>query len=138
MGRSQKMTMRLTLIVLIAVSLAAGTLGAAAPPLGGAQSNSTPETVRVGGDVKPPLKIKNVAPVYPPSAIQSHIEGVVILDVTIGTDGKVKDTKTIRSANILLESAAIAAVRAWEYKPTVLDGKAVQVIMTVPVNFVLE
>src|SRR5580658_5471740 len=133
------MKMRLTLVVVIAVCLASGPslLCAAATPQGG-KPDSSPPTVRVGGDIKPPLKVKNVPPVYPPFAQQNRIQGVVILDVTIGTDGKVKDTKTIKSVNALLETAAITAVRAWEYKPTVVDGKAVQVIMTVPVNFIIE
>src|ERR1700733_12735649 len=127
------MKIRLILTVIIGISLVIGPLSAAATPQG-----SSPPTVRVGGDIKPPLKVKNVPPVYPPIAHQNGIQGVVILDVTIGIDGKVKDTKTIKSVNQLLESAAINAVRAWEYKPTVVDGKAVQVIMTVPVNFIIE
>jgi protein TonB len=91
-------------------------------------------TVRVGGDVKPPLKTKNVAPVYPPVALQLRVQGVVILEVTIGTDGKVKDVKVARSVN-LLDSAAVQAVRGWEYKPTIVNGQPVQVIMTVPIVF---
>ena len=91
-------------------------------------------TVRVGGDVKPPVKTKNVAPVYPPVALQLRVQGVVILEVTIGTDGKVRDVKVARSVN-LLDSAAVQAVRGWEYKPTIVNGQPVQVIMTVPIVF---
>lgn len=123
--------MKFAILMLIAASHAASLSAVAFP-------QAAPATVRVGGDVKPPIKTKNVPPVYPPIAHQNHIQGVVILDITIGTDGKVKDTKTLRSPNSLLENAAITAVRAWEYKPTEVDGKPVQVIMTVPVNFVIE
>jgi TonB family protein len=131
-SRTYEFEMRLasTLIVML-ISLLAGPLFSAPAP------QAAPETVRVGGDIKPPLKVKNVAPVYPQIAITSHTQGVVILEATIGTDGKVKDTKVIRSIK-QLDDAAITAVRAWEYKPTLVSGKAVQVIMTIPVNFTLN
>jgi TonB family protein len=122
--------------VLAAALLVAACLGArplAATPV---PQGNTPATVRVGGDVKPPLKTKTVAPVYPPIAVAAHTEGVVILEATIGTDGKVKDVKVVRSIKTL-DDAAMDAVRRWEFKPTVIDGKPVQVIMTIPVNFTL-
>jgi protein TonB len=95
-----------------------------------------PQTVRVGGDVRPPLKVKNVDPVYPKLAVSGKVQGVVILEATIGTDGKVKDVKVVKSLK-LLDDAAVAAVKEWEYKPTVINGRPVQVIMTIPVNFTL-
>lgn len=98
---------------------------------------AAPQTVRVGGDVKPPVKTKNVPPVYPAFARQNKIQGVVMLEVTVGTDGKVKDIKVLRSIKEL-DDAAIQAVRGWEFKPTVLNGQAVQVITTVPVVFTLD
>jgi len=99
-------------------------------------AQDSPQTVRVGGDVKPPLKVKNVDPVYPRLALSGKIQGVVILEATIGTDGKVKDVKVVKSLK-LLDDAAVTAVREWEYKPTVINGHPVQVIMTIPVNFTL-
>jgi periplasmic protein TonB len=100
-------------------------------------ANSSPQTVHVGGDVKPPVKIKDAKPAYPAAALQQRIQGVVMIEATIGTDGKVKDTKVVR-ANPVLADAAVAAVRAWEFKPTVIDGHPVQLIMTIPINFVLQ
>jgi protein TonB len=131
-ARGVEMKTRLAVLALIATSMAAGSLQAVPTP----QGSSAP-TVRVGGDIKPPIKVKNVPPVYPALARQSRIEGVVIIDATIGTDGKVKDTKVIRSIPAL-DTAAVSAVRAWEFKPTLVNGQAVQVIMTIPVNFTLE
>lgn len=124
--------MRFVTVVLIAASLAAVPLFAIPSPQGG-----TPQTVRVGGDIKPPVKVKGAAPVYPDVAKRARVEGVVILEVTVGTDGKVKDIKVIRSVK-LLESAAMDAVRTWEFKPTLVNGQAVQVITTIPVNFSLD
>jgi protein TonB len=52
----------------------------------------------------------------------------------IGIDGKVADAKVLRSIP-LLDQAALAAVRQWEYTPTLLNGVPVPVIMTVTVTF---
>src|SRR5437867_2140392 len=45
---------------------------------------SPPKPVRVGGDVRPPQKLTDVAPVYPAIALAAHKEGVVILEAVIG------------------------------------------------------
>lgn len=124
-------------LLVLTASLVAGSLSAHAAPQGGSKNDSSPQTVRVGGDIKPPVKVKNVTPVYPSFALQAHIEGVVILEATIGVDGRIKEIKVLRSIKEL-DDAAVKAVRAWEYKPTVVNGQAVQVITTIPVNFNLE
>jgi periplasmic protein TonB len=125
------------LVIVLAVGFMAVQAFANPLPQSAGKSDSTPETVRVGGNVKPPVKTKDVKPVYPAIAVQSRLQGVVIIDATIGTDGKVKDTKIIRSMKVF-DDAAVAAVRGFEYKPTVVDGRPVQVIMTIPVNFSLQ
>ena len=38
----------------------------------------------------------------------------------------------------MLDEAALKAVREWRYDPTMVDGKAVPVKMTVTVNFSLR
>jgi protein TonB len=116
-------------VAILSAFATAGSLRAADPA-------QAPQTVRVGGDVKPPLKTKNVPPVYPALAASAKVQGVVIVEATIGVDGKVKDVKVIRSLK-LLDDAAVAAVKEWEFKPTVIDGHPVQVIMTIPINFSL-
>ena len=120
--------MRLAVLVLITAAVSAGSLFATPAPQ---------QTVRVGGDIKPPVKVKGEPPVYPAAAKLAHIQGVVILEATIGTDGKVKDVKVIRSVK-LLDDAAMTTVRSWEFKPTIVGGQAVQVITTIPINFTLD
>ena len=96
-----------------------------------------PEPVRVGGNISPPTKTKDVAPTYPPVAQSARVSGVVILEAVIGPDGRVADVTVLRSVP-LLDDAAITAVRQWEYTPTLLNGVPVPVIMTVTVNFQLR
>ena len=93
--------------------------------------------VRVGGNIKDPKKIKDVQPVYPPIAQSARVQGIVIIEATIGKDGSVKDAKVLRSVP-LLDQAALDAVRQWKFTPTLLNGVPVAVIMTVTVNFTLQ
>ena len=94
-----------------------------------ARSASTP-------GITPPTKIKNVEPVYPESAQREGIQGVVVIEATVGVDGKVREAKVMQSIP-RLDAAALAAVRQWEYEPAKVDGVARTVIMTVRVAFAL-
>jgi len=98
---------------------------------------SEQQPVRVGGAVQPPQKTKDVKPVYPPQAQQAHVQGVVVIEATIGPDGRVREAKVLRSIP-LLDQAAIDSVRHWEFTPTIVNGAAVPVIMTVTVNFSMQ
>jgi protein TonB len=93
--------------------------------------------VRVGGNIKPPTKTRDVKPIYPAIAQSARVQGVVIIEATIGPDGRVKDAKVLRSIP-LLDQAALDAVKQWEFTPTLLNGVPVPVIMTVTVNFTLQ
>jgi TonB family protein len=90
--------------------------------------------VRVGGNIRTPQKLHNVEPVRPKVAEEAGIFGMVILEITIGTDGSVADAKVLRSIPVL-DRAALDAAKQWRYEPTLLNGQPVPVIMTVTVNF---
>jgi len=90
--------------------------------------------VRVGGAIRNPVKVKDVAPEYPPVAKSARVGGVVQLQATIGPDGKVADAEVVKSVP-LLDQAALDAVRQWEYKPTLVKGVPVPVIVNIAVNF---
>ena len=112
-----------------------GIIGDPLPP-GPAPPRPT-EPIRVGGLVRPPTKIVNVTPRYPAVALSARIQGLVILDAVIDVDGNVRDVRTLRSSSPLLEAAAIEAVRHWRFTPTLLNGEAVPIVMTVTVSFSL-
>ena len=95
------------------------------------------EPLAAGSDGVPvPKKTKHVQPAYPAEALAQGIRGIVILEVVVGTSGKVESTSVIRSVPGL-DEAAIAAARQWEYEPVKVDGKAVAVRLTVPITFAL-
>jgi len=95
------------------------------------------EPIRVGGNISQPQKTKNVEPQYPEVARVARVSGIVILEAVISPDGRVTEVTVLRSVK-LLDGAAVAAVRQWEYTPTLLYGVPVPVIMTVTVNFQLR
>ena len=93
--------------------------------------------LRVGGDIKRPDKIVHVDPVYPDQAKAERIEGMVIVEAVIATDGTIMDVDVIRSAHPLLDAAAVEAVRQWEYTTTELNGERVELVMSVNVTFAI-
>jgi len=107
------------------------------PPCVPAGSLLAQAPVRVGGDIKAPTKLTDVRPAYPLDAQQARIQGVVIVEATIAEDGRVVGACVLRSIPSL-DDAAVEAVNQWEFTPTMLNGMAVPVVMTVTVNFVLQ
>ena len=104
---------------------------ASQPPVA---SGSPAAPLRVGGNVTPPRKIRHVPPIYPADAVAAGVEGEVVIEAVIATDGTVKDASVLKSVP-MLEEAALGAVRLWQFTPTKLNGVAVEVVITVAVKF---
>jgi len=84
-----------------------------------------------GGCIRPPVKIKDVRPVYPTGSAG----GVVILGGAIDASGRITGLETLRTPEPSLSSAALAAVNGWEFLPTHLDGQPIETRITVTINF---
>lgn len=110
---------------------ASGTSLEAAPP---APAAAVP--LRVGEGVDRPRKIKDVKPIYPRPAMLAQVRGSVLIEATIGADGKVHNARVIRSI-AALDEAALDAVRQWEFEPSRVDGVPVAVMMVIIVSFTL-
>jgi periplasmic protein TonB len=108
-----------------------------APPAPPPQPPAPPSIVRAGVGVREPKKIADVRPVYPAIAQSARVQGSVILEAVINERGAVERIKVLRSIP-LLDGAAIAAVQAWRYTPTTLNGVPVSVLMTITINFTLH
>jgi protein TonB len=67
--------------------------------------------------VEPASLLTKVNPAYPELARRSGAEGTVVLDATIGVDGKVTRVDVVRGLPFGLSEAASAAVSRWRYKP---------------------
>ncbi len=95
------------------------------------------DAVRAVGEVKPPKLVKKVSPVYPETARQAGVEGVVILEAKADEKGDVVEARILRSVPPL-DEAALAAVKQWKYEPMIIDGRARKVVFTVTVRFTLK
>jgi protein TonB len=110
-------------------------VGVAMPGLPiGDEAVGDPPIRRAGRDVTPPAKLSGNPPVYPALAKQARIEGDVVIECTIDPSGRVVNA-TITQHVPLLDQAALDAVLGWRYRPTLVDGVPVPVLMTVTVRF---
>jgi periplasmic protein TonB len=106
-----------------------------APPPPPAPAPRAP--VRVGGQIQAPALLHRVEPIYPPFAVNAHLQGVVILEALVDEDGTVAAVKVLRSPSPLLDNAALTAVRQWRYSPLLLNGIRTRFVLTVVLSFYL-
>jgi TonB family protein len=92
----------------------------------------------VGGDVKAPVVINRVEPIYPEEARKARITGIVIVKAIISRDGVVKDVQVLKPLPFGLDQAAVDAVKQWTFKPATLAGKPVDVYFNLTINFKLS
>jgi len=93
--------------------------------------------IRMGGNVMAAQLVNRVQPVYPEEALAKRLAGTVRLHIITGADGAVKIVE-LMSGDPILAKAAMEAVRQWRYRPTLLNGKPVEVDSTVDVVFRAE
>src|SRR5262245_7059205 len=79
-------------------------------------------------------KIHDVRPVWPEEAQRARVQGIVIVEFTVGVDGAVADARILRGIP-LLDQAALDCVRQWRYEPTIRNGQTIAVRMTAAVTF---
>jgi TonB family protein len=126
------------------------TLGASATGIAEGFSDTQPMVIAPPEPPTPPRRVQKrsegvmeaqlvhrVEPVYPPLAMTIHLSGTVLLRARIGGNGEVRDVEVV-SGNTLLAQAALAAVRQWRYRPTLLNGQAVEVETQITVHFVMN
>jgi TonB family protein len=98
-----------------------------------------PAPIRVGGNIRPPKKIHHQQAVYPQSMIAAGVEGKVQLEATITGEGAVRSVRVLTAqVHPDLALAAADAVRQWKFEPTLLNGKPVEVVIKVTVDFRLK
>jgi len=93
--------------------------------------------LRIGGVVARANLIHEVQPIYPPLAKSARVQGTVEFTATISKDGNIENLQLVHG-HPLLVNAAKEAVLQWKYRPTLLNGQAVEVITNIVVNFTLR
>jgi protein TonB len=91
-------------------------------------------TLHVSTGVSQGLLIAPIRPVYPAIARAAHVEGAVVVEAVISRSGTIESLNVL-SGPVMLQSAAMDAIRAARYRPYQLNGEPVEVQTTITVNF---
>jgi TonB family protein len=127
----------------------AGNVGGAEKPISAAKSDATTRhsgeerrasSGQLAGLPKASPKdadssvLHRVEPHYPEEALRQQIQGPVALQVRIGQDASIQEVKVVSGPPLLAE-AAIAAVKQWQFRPHIVNGRPVEMEITVTLNF---
>jgi periplasmic protein TonB len=98
------------------------------------------DAIPAGGDVTAPVLVKRVDPRYTSEAMVTKITGAVVLEAVVRADGSVGAVRVVKSldSKLGLDLAAIAAAKEWVFKPGTRRGQAVDVIVTLILEFRLH
>ena len=108
-------------------------------PIVRSQTQSVRDATPVEGPSEPARVLRRYQPEYPRSARRDKVEGRVMLDVQIGTRGRVGSVRVLSSSgSAVLDSTAIAAVKRWSFSPALKNGKPVSSQVHVPFRFSLQ
>jgi periplasmic protein TonB len=91
----------------------------------------------IGGNVAAGNLVHNVEPTYPPLAKAARIQGVVVFQAVIGIDGQIRNLQ-LKEGHALLVEPVRSAILQWRYRPTLLNGRPVEVVTTITVHFALS
>ena len=145
-GRS----LRVRSVGALLAGVAVGLLAAPTP------AGPSPTPPGVGGGLKAPRRVESPAPKYPKDARdappqvlsitrptcprEAHdkgIQGIVMVEILIDTEGRVARSRVIQSVPEL-DAAALAGVEAWRFKPAIRGGTPVPTTARAPIVFRLE
>jgi protein TonB len=93
-----------------------------------------------GNGVSLPQVTRQIKADYTEEAKANRIEGKVLLDVVVLADGAVGDVRVTESLDSVygLDAKAVKAMKQWEFKPGMKDGKPVAVRVQAVMNFALK
>ena len=87
-------------------------------------------------NIVPARLIRKINPIYPPAALEAQIQGSVVLQVIVDTNGAVHDVRFV-SGPTILGPAAIDAVEHWRYQPAHLNEQPLEWETLVTLKFSL-
>ena len=90
---------------------------------------------RVGGGVSPPKTLYDPEPEYSEEARKAKYQGVCVLYVEVGADGRPRNIRVVRTLGLGLDEKAMEAVKTWKFEPGMKDGKPVAVAVNIEVTF---
>jgi TonB family protein len=119
-------------IIFTAVSLVALAHGAANPD----PTPKTDDRIFLPSPALRQAAVFHQEPEYPAAARQFRLSGEVIIELTVGVDGKVENV-AITKGYPILNDAVVRAVKKWSFSPYLVDGHARRLKSTLSFNFQL-
>src|SRR5437667_2399808 len=101
--------------------------GSEVPDLGGPGAASS--------EVSAPGPLRKVDPKYPPTLINEHVEGEVVLYAVIRRDGSVDSIKLVRGSDDQLDANAMNALSQWKFRPATKQGIPIELEALVHIPF---
>lgn len=95
------------------------------------QKDEQPITIKKGDAISPPRVVSAPNPKLPPKGVY----GTVVIEGTVGTDGKLHGAKIKRSLSRENDASALDAVQEWRFEPAKKAGSPVAVRTSVEVAF---
>ncbi len=95
----------------------------------------SPEAPKNGPCVDKPKILHSPDPKYSKQARKAHLEGTVVLGVTVGVNGDPSRISVVQSLGMGLDEEAVKAVEKWKFEPATYQGRAVPVAITIEINF---
>jgi periplasmic protein TonB len=110
------------------------------PGLGPGEGGGTGGGIyRPGGSVVAPRVLKQVKPKYTDDALRQKIQGSVMLELVVKSDGRPANIRVVRSLDPGgLDDRAVLAARQWEFLPGRLGGAPVDVLVTLMLDFRIQ
>jgi protein TonB len=90
---------------------------------------------RADGGIEPPTLIRSVDPAYTPEALTRKLSGRVELEAVVLPNGTIGQIRIVRSLDPGLDRQAILAARQWLFRPSTQQGKPVEVIVKLILEF---
>src|SRR6476469_8199081 len=94
-----------------------------------------PGIFHVGDGVSAPRAIYTPEPEFSEEARKAKYQGVVVLNIIVGTDGRVHSPRVVRSLGMGLDEKALEGLKTWKFDPSKKDARAVAVEMNIEVAF---
>lgn len=94
-----------------------------------------PGIYHVGSGVSAPRAIYTPEPEFSEEARKAKYQGVVVLNIIVGVDGRVHNPRVVRSLGMGLDEKAVEGVKTWKFEPSRKDGRPVMVEMNIEVAF---
>ncbi len=86
-------------------------------------------------DLSGPTPIRKVDPKYPPTLMNEHVEGEVVLYAVIRRDGSVDSIQVVRGVDEELDKNAMNALSQWKFRPAMRQGEPVELEAIVHIPF---